>query len=471
MAQLGDSDMWNARSSIQRLCILVVATLGLSFSLQSGSLWAATTNALTLDDCLRESLSANHTLLARSADADAAGARAKGSTAARWPRLFAAGSAQHTSNPYRLQPATENNQPGIFTRDTWQATAGVELPLYAGGRLTAEHNASRLLAESASGDVAFARQALAVRVVTLYEDALALREVIRSMDQSRATLIAQVERIDALLRQQKAAEVDRLRVTVRLARVEQSAIEARNRLEIVQATLAVLMGREPSATWELADNLITPSLASVDLTTSRDMRADEAAALARSASAAQQVRAARSGYWPTVEGVATYGPRADFSGDSYDLGFVGVALTWNIWDCGRTKSRVSEARANQRAREEAVAETTLQRRLELVNAEAGVRAAAARIEASRLAVEQAQESLRIEQRKYELGQGTITDVLDAQSAAVESESLRARAPADYSISLAARDFAAGHVFTSAAALPVLRVDPAARAVNHSPTKP
>ena len=454
------------------LCILVEAALVLSALLGSSLLRAGTTNALTLEDCLRESLTANHTLLARSADADAARARANGSTSALWPRLFAVGSAQHTSDPYRLQAATENNQPGIFTRDTWQATVGVALPLYAGGRLAAEQNASRLLAEAASDDVAFARQALAVRVVTLYEDALALREVVRSLDQSRATLSAQVERIDALLRQQKAAEVDRLRVTVRLARVEQSAIEARNRLEIVQATLAVLMGREPSAAWELADNLITPSATSVDMITSRELRADEAAAQARSASAAQQVRAARSGYWPTVEGVATYGPRADFhSGVDYDMGFAGVALTWNIWDFGRTKSRVSEARANQRAREEVAAETSLQRRLELANAEAGVRAAAARIEASRLAVAQAQESLRIEQRKYELGLGTITDVLDAQSAAVESESLRARALADYSISLAARDFAAGLVFTSAAALPVLRGDPVASAINNSLTKP
>ncbi len=448
------------------------AVLVLAFVLGSSTLRAETTQALTLTDCLRESLSANHTLLARSAESDAASARAKGSLAARWPRLFATGSAQHTSDPYRLQAATENNQPGIFTRDTWQATAGIALPLYAGGRLAAEQNASRLLAEAASGDVAFARQALAVRVVTLYQDALALRAVIRSLDQSRATLLAQVERIDALLRQQKAAEVDRLRVTVRLARVEQSAIEARNRLEIVQATLAVLMGREPSAAWELADNLSPPPAAAVDLVPSRDLRADEVAAQSRAASAAQQVRAARSGYWPAVEGVATYGPRADFhSGEDYDMGFAGVALTWNIWDFGRTKSRVSEARANQRAREEAVAETTLQRRLELANAEAGVRAAAARIEASRLAVEQAQESLRIEQRKYELGQGTITDVLDAQSATVESESLRARALADHAISLAARDFAAGHVFTRAAALPALRADPVAGAANNSPAKP
>ena len=155
------------------------AALALGLPLTTGMLRAETTNALTLDDCLRESLSANHALLARSAESDAFGARAKGSTAARLPRLFVQGGAQHTSDPYRLQPATENNQPGIFTRDTWQAAAGVTLPLYAGGKLAAEQSAARLLAEAASGDFAFARQALAVRVVALYEDSLALRAVIR----------------------------------------------------------------------------------------------------------------------------------------------------------------------------------------------------------------------------------------------------------------------------------------------------
>lgn len=110
----------------------------------------------------------------------------------------------------------------------------------------------------------------------------------------------------------------------------------------------------------------------------------------------------------------------------YDLGFVGVVLTWNIWDFGLTQSRMTEACANQCAREEAATETAHQRRLELANAVADIRAAAARIEASRLAVEQAQESLRIEPRKYKLGQGTLTDGLDAQTAADKAEVLRTR---------------------------------------------
>ena len=448
---------------------LIVLALAVS-SLEAAH--GADAPALTLDDCLREALSANHAVLVRGAEAGAAKARSAGATAARRPRFSLQGTAQHTTDPLRVAPITANNQAGVFARDTWQLSAGVSVPLFTAGRLVAEEEAARLLAGAASGDLAFARQTLAVRVVALYEDALAVRAVIQSLDQSRTTLAAQLERIDALLRQQKAAEVDRLRVAVRLARVEQSAIEARSRREIAQATLAVLMGRDPAASWELAGELPVPVASPSIAASAFEDRADESAAQARAAAAAKQERAARAGWLPSVDAAAAWGPRSDFDGrEDYTSGFVGVTLSWSIWDLGRTAARVAEARATNRAREEAASETTLQRRLELATAEAGVRSAAARIDASRLAVEQARESLRIEQRKYDLGQGTIVDVLDAQAAAVEAESLRARALADHAISLAARDFATGRVFTATADSPALRADPAVNATSTASTTP
>jgi outer membrane protein len=427
---------------------------------------------LTLDDCVREALAANHAVLGRGAENDAAAARARAAVANRRPRLGVLGMAQHTTDALRVRPITANNLAGVFARDTWQVSGVASLPLYAGGRLVAEQEAARLLAEATAGDFAFVRQALALRVVAVFEDALALRAVIRSLDQSRATLGAQLERIDALLRQQKAAELDRLRVAVRLARVEQSAIETRSRLEISQATLAVLMGRDPAGSWELAGERPTPAAQGRGSATEVSERADETAALARAAAGKEQERAVRAAWLPSVDATAAWGPRSDFDGrESYDTGFAGVTFSWNVWDLGRTSARVAEARAVTRAREEAAAETSLQRRLDLANAEAGVRSAAARIDASRLAVEQSQESLRIEQRKYELGHGTITDVLDAQAAADEADSLRARALADHAIFLASRDFAAGHVFTRAAVTPALQADPGIGATNDSPSQP
>lgn len=51
-------------------------------------------------------------------------------------------------------------------------------------------------------------------------------------------------------------------------------------------------------------------------------------------------------------------------------------------------------------------------------------------------IEQAQESLRIEREKYELGKGSITDVLDAQAALLEAQMVYYHALVDYSSAVA-----------------------------------
>ena len=51
-------------------------------------------------------------------------------------------------------------------------------------------------------------------------------------------------------------------------------------------------------------------------------------------------------------------------------------------------------------------------------------------------IEQAEESLRIEREKYELGKGSITDVLDAQAALLEAQTVYYNALADYNSSVA-----------------------------------
>lgn len=415
---------------------------------------------VTLEDCLRASLAANHGLLAVDAEAAAATSRAAAATAARRPRAYLESSVVHSTDPLRVRPARFNGESGTFEQDLWQGVVGTSVPLYAGGRLSAEQAAAQLLADAAGADLAFARQVLAVRVLAVYEDALATETIIRSLQRSLDALRSQQQSTEALVRQQKAAGVDVLRVAVRLSRVEQSLIEAESRLATLKGTLSVLMAESPEADWALAGEQAAPEpwstpparLPAVD-------RFDEAAAQARAAAAIEQQSAAAAAGRPAINATVNWGPRGSFAGEHYEWGFAGLVLTWNFADFGRTRARVDEARAVSRAREEAVQQVALQRQLELTNAGTAVRSAAARIEASKTADTQARESLRIEQLRYELGDGTIVDVLDAQAAADEAESLRARALADYSIALASLDLARGVVFTDAAAIPALQRDP------------
>jgi outer membrane protein len=66
-----------------------------------------------------------------------------------------------------------------------------------------------------------------------------------------------------------------------------------------------------------------------------------------------------------------------------------------------------------------------------------------RVHATEKAIEQAKESLRIEREKYDLGKGAIVDVLDAQSALLDSQTNYYRALADYNVALAQLRLATG----------------------------
>ena len=66
-----------------------------------------------------------------------------------------------------------------------------------------------------------------------------------------------------------------------------------------------------------------------------------------------------------------------------------------------------------------------------------------RIVAIQTAIEQAQESLRIERERYDLGKGAIVDVLDAQSALLDSQTNYYRARADHNVALAQLKLAMG----------------------------
>jgi outer membrane protein TolC len=85
----------------------------------------------------------------------------------------------------------------------------------------------------------------------------------------------------------------------------------------------------------------------------------------------------------------------------------------------------------------------LQVRLDVETAILNIGSSAQRVEATGKAIDQAEESLRIEREKYDLGRGSITDVLDAQSALLDSQTNYYRALADYSTASAQLKLAVG----------------------------
>ncbi len=411
---------------------------------------------VTLAEAVEIALSSNPGLAASSHDVDAAQAQADVATGALLPRVGVVGGYTHTLNDQRLVPARFNRERGVFGDDLLSADLVVSMPVFTGGRLVSEMKAAELLAKSADHRLARTREELIFNVSSVFYRILALRKVIESQEFSKKALQEHLKRIGDLIEARKAANVDRLRTEVRIADIEQRLADTRNLLSIQQRVLANLMGvedrgRSLQAEGELTSPGDTLPGRGESLARALDNRDDYLAARAGLEAQAKLVDAARAEHWPTVSVQGSYGgrwaagpsDRPIGTDSSEDVGSVGIVVDIPLFEGGRIAARIRRERARLAAARQRLRALELDIQLDVETALSNLESAGQRVEATQKAIQQAEESLRIERQKYELGKGSITDVLDAQSALLETQTQYYRALADHSTASAQYRLATG----------------------------
>jgi outer membrane protein len=404
---------------------------------------------------IETALDNNPEVSARGWDVTAAEARRDHASGARLPRVGVVGQYNHHLNEQRLLSARRDGEPGIFTRDVVSSDLVLSVPIFTAGRLDNEVKAAELLRQAASQRLARSREELVFNVSSVFYSMLSQRYVIESLLFSRKTLEEHVKRIDALVAAKKAAKVDRMRTDVRLADIEQKLVREKNLLSIQQRILANLLGLKgsdvelfPSGELELQEKYPVPSLEAA-LSRAWKSRGDYKAARSSLEAQAKKVDSARSGGWPTVSVQGKYGGRfavgsTSGAGDKQtDAGQVGLVMEVPVFDGGRVDANIREQQANLNAAQERLRLLNLHVRLEVESALLDVQSSRERASAIRKSITQAKESLRIEQQKYNLGRGTIVDVLEAQAALLESETTYYRVLGEYHTAIAHLKLAMG----------------------------
>lgn len=415
-----------------------------------------TREPLTLSRAVDVALANNPEIAAVQWDAAAAENRRQVVQAAAWPTLNVEAAYGRYLDAQRLIPARFNGEPGVFDRDIYRGDLVLRFPLFTGGRITNEIKAAELLTQSEQKRLVRTRDELVFNLASTFYAMLSQHDVIRSLEFSITAMDEHRKQIADLLTAQKAARVDLLRTEVRIADLRQNLVREQNTLAVQKRLLVNLMGVDQDAEEIAIDGtLVTepkPNLSPDNLTiTALKQRSDYLAARARLEAQVRRVDAAKAGSWPVVNLVGSYGVRGapspeDEGKDTKSeegVGAVGIALTVPLFEAGRTAALVRQERAALAAAQERLRKLELQIRREVETAALNVRSGIARIEATRASIAQAQESLRIERMRYDLGSGSMTDVLDAQSALLQAQTNFARAVADYRIALASLKLATG----------------------------
>jgi outer membrane protein TolC len=157
------------------------------------------------------------------------------------------------------------------------------------------------------------------------------------------------------------------------------------------------------------------------------------------------VKRAKGGYFPEVALVARYSLNDDRpfggNGDSYML----MAMArWDVWNWGQTRARVSGARFQHIAAQQAQRSHQQQVEFEVRQAWQQVAEATARAEVARGAVAQAEKALAILEARFEQGVARITDLLDAETMLDDARVRELNARFDLQRATRALDFAVGY---------------------------
>ena len=410
---------------------------------------------LGLRQAVEIALANNPETIATGWDYQAAQAQHEYASAQRLPTLSLSSGYAHYLDEQPLAPGSQPGGIGILTDDIASGSLVLRMPIFTGGRLVNQMRAADLLQQAAGHRLARNREQLVFNVSSVFFNILAQQQVIASLEFSLNALREHLKNVEALIEAGKATKVDRLRTEVRLADVQQRLVQERNTLAIQQRTLAAVLGL-PEQAQALSlrgqlELLQEPSVPDFE-TAAADAwsgRADYLAAKSALEAQARQVDVARAGHWPIVSLQGSYGGRwavgsTTGSGDTFNnTTNFGASMEIPLFDAGQVDAQVRQQRANLAAAQERLRELELQIRLDVETALLNVHSSWQRVEAIRKSIEQAEEGFRMEREKYDLGEGALVDVLDAQTALLEAQTTYYQALASLHTALAQLRLATG----------------------------
>lgn len=395
---------------------------------------------LTLADAISRAHDTSHRLAEARAREQGAQAAVRSAGLAGMPGVHAAAGYVRTNHVGEFAfPRPDGTRLVVYPDipDNVNARLAFQWPIYTSGRTDALERAAAAELSAVSAEIETARADLRFEVVRAYWAAVTAREAVRVLEESAARAEAQLSDARQRFKVGLIPPNDVSSLEAQRSRERAQLIEARNIRESSLIDLRRLTGIPEGSVIDLADSLgpgapgapgsDSAQAADALVTQAIETRPERKALLARlSALNARQVAVLTTNK-PTVAlvGGVEYAnpnprifPRKGEWQESWD---VGVNVSWNVLDFGRTRSQANEAAAAVTAVRERIAEfdsmvsaDVRQRLLDLESRRAVVQAAAD-------AVRSAAEARRVVGDRFTAGVATSTDVLVAQVAFLEAE--------------------------------------------------
>jgi outer membrane protein len=414
---------------------------------------------LTLDQAIDMALRNNPGLKAADAQVEAADAGVLRSASGFLPKVTASETWSRTDSPL-MALGTKLNQEIVTPADfdpqvlnhpdpvsNYNTRLAVVQPVWNGGKEFVGRKQATLAKEASVQDRERARQETVFNVIKAYYGVLLATEYYKVAVQSLDTSAATVKLAEARFKAGAVLQSDLLRATVQHADVQEMATRSRNSVKLALAALNFAMGVPQGTEHEVSGSLSTQNVSdemNTMLNEAASKRPDLLSMELNRRNAEKSVTMARSDYLPSLNVMGQLDWNSDkLAGDEARSWAVMAVLQWNLFDGLVTRSKVKEALATNSRMRSLEEQTRSAVQLQVRQAYYNLTASLDRIAATSSSVQEAEEGLRIVQKRYEVGMTTFVDVLGAENSLIRARTNVLQALYDNNIAQAELKLAVG----------------------------
>jgi len=413
----------------------------LSCLLASASARAEAPRQVSFKEAIDLSLGKHPDVLLAAESVAGADERVAATAARRYPGLHVNTRANLYTEAYELPFGDQ-----VFTlhqRETTTTSVTISQPLTGLAYLSELVGAARHDAKVSRGEYERTRLETAYRTAEAYIRVLKDRVGATVAHRLVTSLQSELDRAILFRQADTNTDVDVLRFRSAKAAADQTALRADSSATSDLAALVVQLGLHDGTSIDIIDDLpATPPPLTITLDQALERaiaaRPELRTARERIAAADAAKRSARAAYFPDIRAVATWDhttgvqPFAEANAE-----FVGLTLSWNVWDWGTTHHNVLEA-GHAKSRANIQAEALIDHvRLEVRQRWLEAKTAFDSIAVTETQLKASEEANRLQKVRFDNAAATTTDVLDSESEVSRARLAFALARYDYYLALVA----------------------------------
>jgi len=421
---------------------------------------------LTLEDAVKIALDQNISVRQAQNNMESAQSGVLSAYGAYLPTLSASGNwtRRQTERPASTQfilgipipvPATSS------TNNDFSTGLSLGYTIFDGLNREASLNRATSTAVAAEQQATRTRQQIVYLVQSAYLNVLRTEQLVKVSEENLKRDQRQLDRISESARVGSSSIADVYRQQSIVAGDEVNLIGAQNNFDKAKADLLSLIGTDVGGDYVVSDPSVSTDITAEELESTKGfvvkfenlrqqaiaVRPDYQGAMESYDAAQSGVTSASSRYWPSIRASAGYGlsgTTLETIKDQKGINW-GISVNWTLFDGFQTNQNIQAASAAKRNAELTLLQTERNISVDVKKALLDLEASRKQYQATEKALVSATQDRKVAEERYNLGAGTLLDLLTANAGFVNAQANRVNATYSYIVSRRNLEYALGEI--------------------------